>query len=151
MQNLVYSPRNKLRCCRKCLVIFLALLKHHNPPSNHPLAFLHTKVHHPCSYHPNKWTKVFKTMDSWFGCLRSYDRDIKVFKNYYLCTIHSINGIVDGSLSPVARTRSIELTKDLHLYFVLYVPKLNYNLLSISKLIHDLKCVTKFYWNICVF
>ncbi|PKA63925.1 Retrovirus-related Pol polyprotein from transposon TNT 1-94 [Apostasia shenzhenica] len=34
---------------------------------------------------------------------------------------------------------------------VLYVPKLDCNLLSISKLTRDLKCVTKFYSNLCDF
>ena len=34
---------------------------------------------------------------------------------------------------------------------VLYVPKLDCNLLCISKLTHDLNCVTKFYPNLCEF
>ena len=51
----------------------------------------------------------------------------------------------------MAGTGSINLTQDLPLSSVLYVPKLDCNLLSISKLTRDLNCVTKFYPNLCEF
>lgn len=77
--------------------------------------------------------------------------DISILKNYRPCTGHSGVRIADGSFSPVMGTGSVKLTKDLYLYSVLYVPKLNCNLLSISQLTRDLKCVTKFYSNLCDF
>ena len=77
--------------------------------------------------------------------------DINVFQSYSPCSSPSAIRIADGSLSKVAGTRSIKLTQDLHLSYVLYVLKLDCNLLSISKLTRDLNCVTKFYPNICEF
>ena len=78
-------------------------------------------------------------------------RDINCFRKNSPCTSHSAVRIAYGSFSPVAGTGSVQLTKDLHLYPVLYVPKLDCNLLSISKLTRNLKCVTKFYSNFCDF
>ena len=40
---------------------------------------------------------------------------------------------------------------DVLLLYVLFVPKLSCNLLSISKFTRDLNCVTKFYPNLCEF
>ena len=77
--------------------------------------------------------------------------DINILNNYQPCTSHSGVWIVDGSFSLVARTELVQLTKDLLLFSVLYFPKLNCNLLSISQLTRDLKCVTKFYSNLCDF
>ena len=59
--------------------------------------------------------------------------------------------IADGSFTPIAGAGSVQLTKDLSLSSVLYVPKLDCNLLSISKLTRDLNCMTKFYSNFCDF
>ena len=77
--------------------------------------------------------------------------DINGFQTYSPCSSPSSVRIADGSLSTVAGTGSIKLTMDLHLSFALYDPKLDYNLLSISKLTRDLNCVTKFYPNFCEF
>ena len=43
------------------------------------------------------------------------------------------------------------ISTDLTLNSVLYVPKLNCNLLSVSKLINDLNCAVDFRSNTCVF
>lgn len=77
--------------------------------------------------------------------------DISILKNYRPCTSNSVVRIANGSFSPVAGTGSVQLSKDLHLYSVLYAPKLNCNLLTISQLTRDLNCVTKFYSNLCHF
>ena len=53
--------------------------------------------------------------------------------------------IVDGSLSRVAGTRSVVISKDLTLKSVLLVPNLACNLLSTSKLTRELKWVTNFF------
>ena len=59
--------------------------------------------------------------------------------------------IADGSLSKVVGIGSIRVTNDLNLNFVLHVPNLDYNLLSINKLAHDLHCEAKFFSNLCKF
>ena len=77
--------------------------------------------------------------------------DAAILQNYKPSNGHSSVHIADGSKSKIAGTGSIKLTKDLYLDSVLHVPNLDCNLLSISKLAHDLQCVTKFYPNSCVF
>ncbi|PON70009.1 LOW QUALITY PROTEIN: hypothetical protein PanWU01x14_084730 [Parasponia andersonii] len=58
--------------------------------------------------------------------------------------------IADGTLSQVAGTGSIVISKDIVLKSVLLVLKLSYNLLSISKITRDMNCVAKFS-NTCFF
>ncbi|RVX22922.1 DNA-directed RNA polymerase III subunit 1 [Vitis vinifera] len=77
--------------------------------------------------------------------------DAAILQNYKPSNGHSSVHIADGSKSKIVGTGSIKLTKDLYLDSVLHVPNLDCNLLSISKLAHDLQCVTKFYPNLCVF
>ncbi|RVW18491.1 Retrovirus-related Pol polyprotein from transposon RE1 [Vitis vinifera] len=77
--------------------------------------------------------------------------DAAILQNYKPSNGHSSVHIADGSKSKIAGTGSIKLTKDLYLDSVLHVPNLDCNLLSISKLAHDLQCVTKFYPNLCAF
>ena len=55
--------------------------------------------------------------------------------------------IADGLCSSVAGIDSVIVSKDIRLNSVLFVPKLDYNLLSIGKLTRDLKCITKFSTN----
>lgn len=77
--------------------------------------------------------------------------DLSILTNFQTCINHSGVKIADGSLSPVAGTGSVHLTENFHLSSVLYVPKLNCNLLSISQLTRDLNCITKFHSNFCDF
>ena len=77
--------------------------------------------------------------------------DITVFDNYSPCHDHSTVRIADGTLSKVVGKGSVVISEDITLNSVLYVPKLDCNLLSISKLSNDLNCVTKFSPNVCVF
>ncbi|KAL5758013.1 hypothetical protein ACOSP7_020624 [Xanthoceras sorbifolium] len=59
--------------------------------------------------------------------------------------------IADGSLSKVTGCGTVIISKTLTLQSVLYVPTLDCNLLSISKLTYDEKCVFKFFPTYCVF
>ena len=77
--------------------------------------------------------------------------DITLFYNYTPCKDDSLVRIADGSTSKVAGKGSVVVSKDITLNSVLYVPKLDCNLLSISKLTRDLNCVTKFLPNVCEF
>uniref|UniRef100_A0A803NGP2 Polyprotein n=1 Tax=Cannabis sativa TaxID=3483 RepID=A0A803NGP2_CANSA len=77
--------------------------------------------------------------------------NFQVFNTFKPCAHSQTVRIDDGSLTPMIETGSITLSDDLLLSSVLFVPKLNCNLLSISKLTRDLHCVTKFYPNLCKF
>lgn len=77
--------------------------------------------------------------------------DITVFDHYSPCHDHSAVRIADGTLSRVVGKGSVVISKDITLNSVLYVPKLDCNLLSISKLTKELKCVAKFFPNLCEF
>ncbi|RVW87496.1 hypothetical protein CK203_036334 [Vitis vinifera] len=59
--------------------------------------------------------------------------------------------IADGSLSKVAGTGSVVLSRDLTLNSVLLVPNLDCNLLSISKLTKEKRCITNFSSTHCEF
>lgn len=59
--------------------------------------------------------------------------------------------IADGTQSQVAGIGTIQPTKNLILNSVLFVPKLDCNLLSIQKLTQDYDCVAKFFKNLCEF
>ena len=74
-----------------------------------------------------------------------------IVKTYSTCHGNLSVRIVDGSLSKVAGTGSIEISKDLTLQSVLLVPNLDCNLLSVSKLTQELNCITKFFPTHCVF
>ena len=74
-------------------------------------------------------------------------RDATIFQNYTLYYGNYTFHIADGSLSKVARTGSIVVSKDLN--FVLLVPNLDCSFLSISKLTQEKNYVTKIFLNHC--
>ena len=76
---------------------------------------------------------------------------LTTFNKYLPCRDRSIVRIADGSLSEVIGKGLVVILKDIIIKDVLYVPKPNCNLLSISKLMKDLKCVTKFHSFLCEF
>ena len=86
-----------------------------------------------------------------FGASDHMTRDATIFHEYNQCNENYTVQIADGSLSKVEGTSLIRILKDLTLNFVLHVPNLDCNLLSISKLTRDLNCVAKFFPNLCVF
>ncbi|KAL5804934.1 hypothetical protein ACOSQ3_031734 [Xanthoceras sorbifolium] len=59
--------------------------------------------------------------------------------------------IADGSLSKVIGIGTAVISKDITLHSALLEPKLNCNLLSVSKIIQTLNCVAKFSLNTCTF
>ncbi|RVX10668.1 Retrovirus-related Pol polyprotein from transposon TNT 1-94 [Vitis vinifera] len=77
--------------------------------------------------------------------------NLMVFHEYTPCHNNSSIRIADGTLSRVFGTGSVIISKDITLHSVLYVPKLDCNLLSISRLTQDLNCVTKFIPHMCEF
>ena len=76
-------------------------------------------------------------------------RDATVFNNYSPSNDNTVVRIADGTSSRVAGIGSAVISMDITLNSVLFVPKLDCNLLSISKLTNDLNCVTKFLPNVC--
>ncbi|KAL6321073.1 hypothetical protein AAG906_012065 [Vitis piasezkii] len=77
--------------------------------------------------------------------------NLMVFHEYTPCHNNSSVRIADGTLSRVFGIGSVIISKDITLHSVLYVPKLDCNLLSISRLTQDLNCVTKFLPHMCEF
>ncbi|KAK3031945.1 hypothetical protein RJ639_036229 [Escallonia herrerae] len=77
--------------------------------------------------------------------------DISLFSSYSACSNNYKVRIADGSLSTVSGMGSIVISPSITLDYVLLVPSLSCNLLSISKLTKDLKCVANFFPIHCIF
>jgi len=91
---------------------------------------------------------------SWIIDSRASDhmiRDFTLFSSYSPCSYNYTVQIVDGTHSKVMGKESIIISQNITLESVLYVPKLDCNLRSISKITRDLKCVTKFFLDLCEF
>jgi len=65
-------------------------------------------------------------------------------------TEHSKITLPNGHFSKISLVRKVKLTNSLVLNEVLYVPSFKYDLLSISRLIQDTKCVVVFYPTVCI-
>ena len=93
-------------------------------------------------------------MSPWIVNLGASDhmtRNVNIFLKYSPSHEIFTIKIVDGSLSKVVDTSFIIISKNLILDFVLLVPNLDCNLLSISKLTRELNHVTKFFPYSCEF
>ena len=77
--------------------------------------------------------------------------DITTFDEYRPISRENLVKIADGTYSNVAGIGSVVISEEIKLYYVLFVPNLSYNLLSISKLTRDLNCITKFSSKSCEF
>ncbi|RVW80145.1 hypothetical protein CK203_054111 [Vitis vinifera] len=77
--------------------------------------------------------------------------DATIFDTYSSCPNNLTVRIADGSLSKVAGTGSVVLSRDITLNSVLLVPNLDCNLLSISKLTKEKRCITNFSSTHCEF
>nr|XP_004513812.1 uncharacterized protein LOC101489272 [Cicer arietinum] len=141
--NQVHSARNKWRCCKNC---------YNNPfknTSTHSAAALAQKGNSSCVYFVDKGTSNSWIVDS--GASYHMTGDITLFDEYSPCNDNSMVRIADGTKTKVVGKGSLIISKDITLNSVLYVPKLNCNLLSISKLTQDLNCFTKFLPHLCEF
>ncbi|KAG6467091.1 hypothetical protein ZIOFF_075100 [Zingiber officinale] len=74
----------------------------------------------------------------------------RLFHSYIRIAGNQKIKIADGSLSAIAGKGSIVISQTLTFQNILHVPNLSCNLISISKLTHDLKCIVKFSSNSCV-
>src|ERR1044072_6853114 len=74
-----------------------------------------------------------------------------LFKTYSPCSGNEKIRIADGTFSAIAGIGNITLSKAIDLKKVLHVPKLSYNLLSVSKICNDSHCCVKFFDTHCVF
>ena len=77
--------------------------------------------------------------------------DATIFYTYSSCPNNLTVRIADGSLSKVVGTCSIVLSRDLTLNSVLLIPNLDCNLLSISKLNKEKRCITNISSTHCEF
>ena len=77
------------------------------------------------------------------------------FNNNQIQSIKSLDqhivSTTNGTSSPVLGEVSIFFTKNLNLDYVLVVPSLNHNLLSVAQITLPLNCVVIFWPNLCVF
>lgn len=95
-----------------------------------------------------------RTNKSWIldsGASDHMTGDASILSNYNTSTRNHTVKIADGTLSKVEGSGSVTINKDLTLKSVLYVPKLDCNLLSISKFTRDFHCITIFSPYLCVF
>lgn len=77
--------------------------------------------------------------------------DLTLFSSYSPCPYNYTVRVADGTHSKVMGKGSVIISPHITLESVLYVPELDCNLLSISKITRDLKCVAKFSHNLCEF
>ncbi|KAK3034107.1 hypothetical protein RJ639_034087 [Escallonia herrerae] len=77
--------------------------------------------------------------------------DLSLFSSYSACSNNYKVRIAYGSLSTVSGIGSIVISPSITLDSVLLVPSLSCNLLSISKLTKDRKCVANFFPTHCTF
>ncbi|KAG6521029.1 hypothetical protein ZIOFF_018095 [Zingiber officinale] len=76
---------------------------------------------------------------------------LKLLKLYSPCLENKKVKIADGSFSPIAGKGSVQISENIDLKSVLYVPKLTCNLLSVSKLSKDSNCRVVFCDSHCTF
>ena len=74
-----------------------------------------------------------------------------MFESYSLCPGNKKVRITDGNFSPIVGKGLIKISEGIDLKFVLHVPKLTCNLLSVSKLSRDSNCYVIFYESHCTF
>ncbi|RVW64704.1 Retrovirus-related Pol polyprotein from transposon RE1 [Vitis vinifera] len=74
-----------------------------------------------------------------------------MFESYSPCPGNKKVRIADGNFSPIAGKGLIKTSEGIDLKYVLHVPKLTCNLLSISKLSRDSNCCVIFYESHCIF
>ncbi|RDX78994.1 hypothetical protein CR513_40637, partial [Mucuna pruriens] len=93
------------------------------------------------SYYYSLYTQ--KIQNPWiidFGATNHMTNCSKLFCSYSPCAGNKKIRTVDGTLSTIARSGSIPLSPLIILHDVFHVPNLSCNLLSISKLTHDMNC-----------
>ena len=119
------------------------------PESSSGTASLAHKGNHLCALTACKAGKSAWIVDS--GASDHMTGDITNFSKYLPCHDNSTVRIADGTHSAVVGKGLVTISQDITLRDVLYVPQLDCNLLSISKLTKDLNCVTKFLPCTCEF
>ncbi|KAL5769631.1 hypothetical protein ACOSP7_013785 [Xanthoceras sorbifolium] len=66
-------------------------------------------------------------------------------------SLQKVVSTANGNTTPVIGEGPLTLTEDLYLDYVLVVPSLDYNLLSVSQITTSLSCVVIFWPDFCVF
>jgi hypothetical protein len=78
-------------------------------------------------------------------------RNAALINEYNQCNKTSTIRIANGSSSQVKGIGLSKISRGMLLNSILHIPKLDCNLISISKLTSDLNCVAKFFPNLCIF
>ena len=85
-----------------------------------------------------------------YGASDHMTGDKSLFSQFYPSWSHHTVHIANGSHAKVVEKGTIQLLETLTLYSILFLPDLDCNLLSVSKLNKDLNCENKFLVNSCV-
>ncbi|PON38244.1 LOW QUALITY PROTEIN: hypothetical protein PanWU01x14_314000 [Parasponia andersonii] len=105
------------------------------------------------SSHALSVSKDYQTSQIWVvdDAIDHMTNSSHYFTKYTPCPGNQKIKLADGTLASIAGKRTTPLTPSLLLKYVLHVPKLTINLLSIHKLTKDLNCKAVFLPNHCVF
>ena len=125
-----------------------ALQASSQPPKNTPSGNLTHRCNVPQALH------TFRNHKPWiidFGASDHMIDSYHLFSSYTPCAGNLRVKIADGSLAPVAGKGSIQISDTITLEFVLHVPKLSCNLLSVNQLTKHSNCSAKFLSSHCVF
>ena len=99
-------------------------------------------------------TTSVSNSNSWIIDSRASDHMTKepnFFLSYIRCSSKQKVQVVDGTFTPISGKENVSLSPKITLTFVLHVPKMSCNLLSISKLTNTCNCSITFFPNHCVF
>ncbi|RVW47126.1 Retrovirus-related Pol polyprotein from transposon RE1 [Vitis vinifera] len=147
------SPFNKeqMEMLQKLLSPLLSVQSQTGSSSNQVIGFgtLAHKGNFLSAFTAGKKRKKPWIVDS--GASDHMTGDATIFDTYSSCPNNLTVRIADGSLSKVAGTGSVVLSRDLTLNSVLLVSNLDCNLLSISKLTKEKRCITNFSSTHCEF
>ncbi|KAG6669958.1 hypothetical protein CIPAW_01G278500 [Carya illinoinensis] len=125
----------------------LQLLKS-TPTSGPPTGFLAQTGNTPSTY------SCGLTLAPWIidsGASNHMTSTSQFFQSYYPCPGNKKVKIADGSFSSIAGTGSVQISEKIDLKYVLHVPKLACNLLSVSKLLEDSNFRVIFFDSHCEF
>ena len=105
------------------------------------------------SGNPNKYL-VSSSSSEWvidFGATYHMTGNSSIFSTIQSQPLPSTVTLADGSHSCVLRSGTIVPTPSIPLISVLSLPNFSFNLMSVSKLIRELKCYISFFPNFCLF
>lgn len=87
----------------------------------------------------------FKQMDAWFRCHRSHDSNPNTFLSIQSHKEPSLVMVADGSICNIVGSRTVQPTSSIILSYVLNIPKLAFNMISLGRLTKELNYSISFF------